>query len=53
MKTEQILIKFSKEEMEELNTAYKEEIISNSGLISRSEFIRRLISQGIESKGSK
>jgi metal-responsive CopG/Arc/MetJ family transcriptional regulator len=46
MKDEQILIRLSSEELERINRAYKQELIEND-LISRSEFIRRLIEKGL------
>jgi metal-responsive CopG/Arc/MetJ family transcriptional regulator len=46
MKTEQVLIRLSKKELEAINQAYKQELINNQ-LISRSEFIRRLIEKGL------
>lgn len=47
MKTKTILIRLSDEEMKEINDCFKKEIINND-LISRSEFVRRLIKSGIE-----
>jgi len=40
-------IRISSEEIEEINAQFKEELI-NHDLISRSEFIRRLLKLGIE-----
>ena len=47
MKTKNLLIRISEEEVKEINKAYKKELI-NSDLISRSEFIRRLLKKGLE-----
>ena len=47
MKDQNILIRLSKEELEKINLAYKQELISNE-LISRSEFIRRILISGVE-----
>jgi len=47
MKDKVIPIRISSEEIEEINAQFKEELI-NHNLISRSEFIRRLLKLGIE-----
>lgn len=53
MKTKSILIRLSDDEMKEINDFFKKEIVNND-LISRSEFVRRLIKSGIETyKASK
>jgi hypothetical protein len=46
MKTKSILIRLSDDEMKEINDLFKKEIINND-LISRSEFVRRLIKLGM------
>lgn len=47
MKDESLLIRLSTEELKEINKAYKQWLIDND-LISRSEFIRRLLKNGLE-----
>jgi metal-responsive CopG/Arc/MetJ family transcriptional regulator len=47
MKNKSILIRLSDDEMKAINDLFKKEIISND-LMSRSEFVRRLIKSGIE-----
>lgn len=47
MKDKVIPIRISTTEIEEINNQFKEELI-NHELISRSEFIRRLLKLGIE-----
>jgi len=47
MKNKSILIRLSDDEMKEINDLFKMEIISND-LISRSEFVRRLIKSAIK-----
>jgi hypothetical protein len=47
MKDKNILIRVSKEELEKINDAYKQFLIEND-LISRSEFIRRMVLVGAE-----
>lgn len=52
-KTKHILMRFSDEEIERLNNAYKQRLIDGP-LISRSEFIRGLIGEAlgvVEKKG--
>lgn len=53
MKTEQLLIRISPEELNEITAAFKTDLINSDGLLTRSEFIRSLIKLGLESKGSK
>ena len=49
MKNKTILIRLSDDELKEINFFYKREISnSDSEIISKSEFIRRLIKSGIE-----
>lgn len=51
MKTEQILIRLSEEEMKELNTAFKKAMMEDEKVIlTRSEFVRRLLKIGLKSK---
>ena len=52
MKTESILIRLDKTELDEINQAYKQELIK-SDLITRSEFIRRLIVGGLRARVEK
>lgn len=47
MKAKSLLIRISEEEIKEINKAYKKELINNE-LISRSEFVRRLLRKGLE-----
>lgn len=47
MKTEQILLKFSVEEIEQINEAFKKFLISSNEVITRSEFVRRMIKSGL------
>jgi hypothetical protein len=49
MKDEGILIRLSKEELQTINAAYKRELIEHE-LVSRSEFLRRLIFAGLGKK---
>jgi hypothetical protein len=46
MKDETLLIRLTSEELEAINKAYKKWLIEND-LISRSEFIRRLLKAGL------
>jgi hypothetical protein len=46
MKNKSILIRLSDDEMKEINDLFKKEIVNND-LISRSEFVRRLIKLGM------
>ena len=50
MKTEQILLKLSKEELNRINLAFKKELLKAEGMISRLEFIRNLITYALENK---
>jgi len=52
MKTKSILIRLSKEEYDAINKTYKIELI-NGDLISRSEFIRKIIKLYIEKDNVK
>jgi len=45
-KTKHILMRFSDEEIERLNNAYKQRLIDGT-LIARSEFIRQLIGEAL------
>ena len=47
MKSKNLLIRISEEDIKEINSAYKKELVDNE-LISRSEFIRRLIKKSLK-----
>lgn len=47
MKNKSILIRLSDEELDLLNKTYKKELIDND-LITRSEFVRRMLALGIK-----
>jgi hypothetical protein len=47
MRNKNILIRVSEEELDNINSAYKQFLIGND-LISRSEFIRRMVLVGAE-----
>lgn len=49
MREKSILIKLSSEEIEEINSAYKKYLIAGD-LVSRSEFLRRLIKDGLKAQ---
>ena len=56
MKSEQLLIRLESEELDEINRAFKKELIAgDDAVLSRSEFIRRLIKLGLgaQEKASK
>ena len=52
MKNKSILIRITEEELDSLNKAYKKELINND-LITRSEFVRRMLALGIKNYGEK
>lgn len=55
MKTEQLLIRLSTEELTAINIAFKKAMLEDesTSILTRSEFIRSLIKLGLESKGAK
>ena len=53
MKTEQLLIRLSQEELNDITAAFKVDLINSDGLLTRSEFIRNLIKLGLSSKSKQ
>ena len=50
MKTEQLLLKLSKEELNRINAAFKQDLLKSEGVISRLEFIRILIREALDKR---